>query len=654
MFSRKIPLVSSALLLLLLVTSCNNKTEEKPNILWITIEDTSPHFLANYGNKIETTPVMDQLGKKGVIFTNAYATGAVCSSSRSTIITGCSTEELGTGNHRSNYKTPDFIKGFPYYLKKEGYYTTNNDKTDYNLKDEEAFIAEAWNENSKKAGWWNRKEGQPFFSVFNYNSCHQSRTMTFPYALYENEILNRLPEYYHIAPDSIEMPPFYRDSKEMRKQVARVYNGLRKTDLEVQLLMDRLEQEGLKENTIIFIYADHGQGMPRGKCTSIGFGHRVPFYVWFPKKYKHLSPWGVQEVTEELISFEDLAPTILSLTGTEIPEHMKGRPILGTERKEPVSYIFGSRNRLDDTPGLERTVFDGRFVYSRNFYPHLPIQRYQKYADVSAIVKTIRKDAAAGLLNDVQLDLVKQPRAVEYLFDLKNDKWELTNLAENPEYKSDIQRLRKVMKERAIQIKDIHFLPEELMLKRSENSTAYEARLQNENLPIEDILEVADMVGLETNPQAFLPYLKDKREEIRYWAAVGLNFIGKTKGLEESLSQSLTDASLYVQAEIATLLYKTQGNSKAKDVLSKLISGTNKYVAHHTMQQVLYIPEIASDFKVDFQQVKNRYGQKRLPGFDYNVQNSAEMFFYLFDNQPLYYSSYEKWIDDMNTTTKSW
>jgi len=89
-------------------------------------------------------------------------------------------------------------------------------------------------------------------------------------------------------------------------------------------------------------------------------------------------------------------------------------------------------------------------------------------------------------------------------------------------------------------------------------------------------------------------------------------------------------------------------------VLSQLISGTNKYVAHHAMQQVLYLPEMALDFKSDFQQVKNRYGEKRLPGFDYNVQNSAEMFFYLFDKQPLYYSSYKKWIDDMSTTTKSW
>ncbi len=645
--------ILSVSLLCVILYSCHNK-DEKPNILWITIEDTSPHFMANYGNSINTTPTMDQLGQEGVVFTNAFAPGAVCSSSRSSIITGCSTEALGTGNHRSKYKLPDFIKGFPYYLNEAGYFTTNNVKTDYNVQNEQAFIKEAWHENSQKAGWWNRKEGQPFFSVFNYNSCHQSRTMTFPWALYENEILKRLSEFDHIAAEDIEMPPFYRDSEEMRKQVSRVYNSLRKTDHEVQLLLDRLEKDGLKENTIIFVYADHGQGIPRGKCTSIGFGHRVPFYIWFPEKYKHLSPWGVQEITDELISFEDLAPTILSLAGCDIPEYMKGRPFMGSERKKPVPYVFGSRNRLDDTPGLERTVFYGRFVYSRNFYPHLPVQRYQKYADVSDIVRTIRKDAAEGLLNEVQFDLVKQPRAVEYLFDLKNDKWELNNLADHSDYQEDLERLGKVVSERIVQVKDIHFLPEELMLERSQNSSAYEARLQSNNLPIAEILEVADMVGREKKTQSFLPYLKDEREEIRYWAAVGLNFIGQTKGIEKPLKDALRDSSSYVQAEMATLLYKTGKNTEAKTVLNQLIIGANKYASHHAMQQVLYLPELANDFKTEFQKVKDRYGENRVPGFDYNVQNSVEMFFYIYDNHPLYYSRDKRWIDDISKTKKSW
>ena len=131
--------------------------QRKPNILWITIEDTSPQFIGCYGNKDARTPVIDQLANEGVRFTNAFSTGTVCSPSRSCIITGVKTYKMGTGNHRSNYPIPGFIKGFPYYMQQEGYYTTNNSKTDYNVGNVEAFTEEAWNENSEKAGWWNRK-----------------------------------------------------------------------------------------------------------------------------------------------------------------------------------------------------------------------------------------------------------------------------------------------------------------------------------------------------------------------------------------------------------------------------------------------------------------------------------------------------------------
>lgn len=126
--------------------------QPKPNILWITIEDTSPQFIGCYGNKQACTPIIDRLASEGVRFTNAFSTGSVCSPSRSAIITGVRTYETGTGNHRSNYPLPKEIHGFPFYLKQQGYYTTNNSKTDYNVANQDAFTQEAWHESSGKAG----------------------------------------------------------------------------------------------------------------------------------------------------------------------------------------------------------------------------------------------------------------------------------------------------------------------------------------------------------------------------------------------------------------------------------------------------------------------------------------------------------------------
>jgi len=152
---------------------CNKEKEKlsKPNILWVVIEDFSPQFIGCYGNKNARTPVIDKLAKEGVRFTNAFSTGTVCSPSRSSIITGVKTYRTGTGHQRSDYPVPEFIKGFPFYLQEQGYYTTNNVKTDYNVANMQQFIKETWNESSGDAGWWSRKPGQPFFSVFNFRNC---------------------------------------------------------------------------------------------------------------------------------------------------------------------------------------------------------------------------------------------------------------------------------------------------------------------------------------------------------------------------------------------------------------------------------------------------------------------------------------------------
>ena len=151
---------------------------------------------------------------------------------------------MGTGNHRSNYEIPENIKGFPYYLRQAGYYTTNNSKTDYNIANAKAFIAEAWNESSNKAGWWNRKPGQPFFAVYNSTASHQSKTMTNSWETYEENVLSKLNESEKVILDNYIKPDFYRSSPEMNKNMSRVYNSISLMDKEFGQWLDRLERMG--------------------------------------------------------------------------------------------------------------------------------------------------------------------------------------------------------------------------------------------------------------------------------------------------------------------------------------------------------------------------------------------------------------------------
>jgi len=580
------------LLFLPLILGCTSNAQNKPNILWITIEDTSPQFIGCYGNKDARTPTIDKLASEGIRFTNAFSTGTVCSPSRTAIITGVKTYKAGTGNHRSNYPIPEFIKGFPYYLQQQGYYTSNNVKTDYNVAGEKAFIAEAWNESSNQSGWWKRKPGQPFFAVFNYNESHQSRTMTETYDWYLKNVLEHLSHEERIGENEFEMPPFYLDSPEMRKQFARVYNSIKLTDNRIGELLARLETDHLKDSTIIFFFADHGEGMPRGKTNGINYGYRVPFIVWFPEMYKHLSPWGTSGmVTDELIDFTDLPPTLISLAGGEIPEHLQGRAFLGEKRSKPVNYLHLSSDRSDNGIDMVRTVTNGRFVYSRNYMPYINEARYIRYMEIGEIKQQMRKDLAENKLNPLQKSLF-EPRPAEFLFDIENDLWETKNLADDPEYQPVLEKMRNLLKQEVLQSRDVMFLPEYEIGLLSESTTAYEFRMTDKNYPINDIYGAASLAGFRGKELAAkqVELLKSPNTIVRYWAMLGLRSQNKEdlQSFSDDILKLMGDKYPPVAVTASAIAYGMFNDKTAGENLKKFCADENLQISLMAINYLLY------------------------------------------------------------------
>ncbi|MBT4399043.1 MAG: sulfatase [Bacteroidetes bacterium] len=633
------------LIFLLLIVSCLSCSQSPlPNILWITIEDTSPQFIGYEGNEAVHTPNIDKLAREGVRFANAFATAPVCSSSRSTLITGCRTEALGTGNHRSAMPIPDAILGFPQYLRNLGYYTSNNSKTDYNTSAARRIIDSAWNESSGKAGWWKRESDQNFFSVFNYNSSHQSRTMTNPYLWYKEKVFNKLPDSLRTYPEEIEVPPFYLDSYEMRKHLVRVHNSLNLTDVEIGLLLDSLRQNGLIESTIIFFYADHGEGIPRGKTNPTGFGYKVPAFVWFPEKFKHLSPWPLGTVTDELISFEDLPPTVLSLAGAEIPDYMTGRTFIGKDRQEPRSLVYLSRNRIDESPDLARSVSNGKFLYTRVFLPRYPILKYQKYSDVSDITQLIRKDFDAGILNEVQADML-HPRPVEYLFDLHQDPWETNNLINDDAHSAIREDMRNELKASILEIRDIHFLPEYELKKISEVSTPYEYRL-TEAYDYQAIIDAAYLSGVQSGSVSrILDLLDNENPVIRYWGAVGVhNQLDKYLKHIEEIQAHLTDSYPPVQIELAAVLFEMTAHPAAKDILVSFLNSDNGREVVQALQMIQYFDTGIDFFLPVIKTIRKKWDNKTVDANDrQNITNCSDVILHYTDSQYLMYERMAAW-----------
>lgn len=565
--------------------------QEQPNILWITFEDTSPQFIGAYGNKVVSTPNIDKLASEGILFKNAFSTGTVCSPSRTAIVTGVKTYETGSGNHRSKYSIPDFIKGFPYYLQELGYYTSNNNKTDYNVAKVKEFINETWHESSNKAGWWNRENGQPFFSVFNFMESHQSRVMTGSYDWYKKNVLYQIPETERIADDAFELPPFYADNKPMRKQFARLYNSIKLADIRIGKLLDRLEKEHLRDNTIIFLFADHGEGIPRGKTNGINLGYRVPFIMWFPEKYMHLSPFtGKGKAVANLVDFTDLAPTLINLAGGTPPGYMKGRNMLDKKDKDK-EFLFLSSDRSDNGIDMVRTVTDGRWIYSRNYMPFMPEAKYIRYMEMGEIKQQMRLDLTMGKLNEIQKSLF-EPRPAEFLFDIENDVWELENLATSSEHHHRLQAMRKALKEHVLQSKDVHFLPEYEIRKLSKTGTAYNYRLDSTNYDLEKVYSAASLSGFKTAEVAKkqIELLVDEDKIVRYWAIMGLKNQPKENILnhKETLVSALHDDYAPVAITTASIIYDHFSDKTAEKKLIHFTQSSNPDLALMAINYILY------------------------------------------------------------------
>ncbi|MFR9620107.1 MAG: sulfatase [Rikenellaceae bacterium] len=566
--------------------------ETQPNILWLTFEDTSPQFIGCYGDSSAKTPVIDNLAAEGVRFTSAFATASVSSASRFCLFTGIPSTTMGTGHHTSSFPIPSGIELFAHYMREAGYYTANNAKSDYNIAGEKEYIARAWDDSSSEADWRGRRAGQPFFAIYNSMSSHQSRKMTNDWDIYEKSILSKIAPIDRVKESEFELPAFMENSGEVRHHLSRIYNSNYTTDIEFGEWLERLEADGLRDSTIIFCFADNGEAIPRGKGSATGLGFRVPFVVWFPPMYAHLSPWGVSGVvSDELISFEDLATTMLALSGAEIPSQLKGRVMMGEKRSAQREWAYMALDRTDENTDLSRAISDGEHIYIKVFTPYQPHIRWNMPYDISPLATNMRKSLLTGRLKGAQLDIF-MPRKSEYLYDLKNDKWEVNNLIDDPALQSKLATMRAELKSYLIENHDVHFIPEYTLMQVS-NRIPYELGADGGFLPIERVVETAWLYG-EDDLEKQLEALRDPNFLVEYWAAVGL--FSQTTELSKNALKEIKKqffASTYPPAKctLAAILYKYSDNMTTRNYYADLLHDANPEIVRMALQYLITMPK---------------------------------------------------------------
>jgi len=646
------------------VTQAQAYYPQRPNILWITCEDISP-YLGCYGDPLAITPNLDRFAGRSILYTNAYATAPVCSPSRSCLITGVYATSLGTQHLRSDIKVPAQIEPFPKRLRAAGYYCSNNVKEDYNFKD-----PTIWDDSSSTAHWRGRGAAQPFFSVFNFTSTHQSQINGSDEEFEAKYGAKLTPEERH-DPRKMILPPYYPDTPMVRKIWARYYDLITYMDKQVGEILAQLETDGLAENTIVFFFSDHGMGLPRFKRTLYDSGLRVPLMVRVPARHQGVGSLAAGGRTDQLVSFVDFTPTVLSLAGVSIPPYMQGRPFLA--RSVPVrassstgilpvssmgvppmdltdthgqdarathgrdahatetpcgvttnerEYIVAAASRVDEAYEMARCVRDRRYKYIRNFLPHLPYVQPSDYCDQAEIMQELRSVAAAGGMAGMEKLLWQPTRPAEELYDTLVDPNEVSNLADSPDHEEMLLQMRKRLRDWMIETKDTGLLPEAEMHIRAAGSTPYEMARDPARFSPSSVSNMAELVGSRSQVlPAMVESLADADSAVRYWAVIYFASLGAAaKPATEALQKALGDPCPDVRFAAADVLGGLGLSDEVLPVLARGLLDPRESVVLHAARTLQRLGGKAGPLVEEMKQTRERC--KRLDG-EYRNDNYA-------------------------------
>lgn len=439
--------------------STTSEEKSQPNILWLVAEDLSPYIPA-FGDSTIVTPNLSRLAAEGVRYTNVFSVSGVCAPSRAALATGMYPTRIGATHMRTMgnikflpegivpYEALPFagVKMHSEYLRMAGYYCSNNPKEDYQF----TKTLTAWDESSNKAHWRNKKEGQPFFAIFNFQVTHES------------QIWSRAEDSLWVDPDlEVNIPPYLPDNEVGQRDMRRMYSNIAMMDYQVGEILKQLEEDGYLDNTIIFWYGDHGGPLPRQKRLLYESGVKVPLIVRYPDKR------NAGETDDRLVSFIDFKPTILSLAGIEPPDYLDGKAFAGEfEAPAKRKYVHGAADRFDAQYDNIRMVRDNRYKYLRNYRPEQGYYLAVKYREQMAVMQELLRMRDAGELDEYQAQWFRTSKPEEELFDTWQDPHELKSLAADPAYAEKLEELRKECDRWIAETGDMGLMPEQEYIER--------------------------------------------------------------------------------------------------------------------------------------------------------------------------------------------
>lgn len=594
-YPRKHPIFYCLIPIFALLGSCistSNQDLQPPNIVWISSEDNSKHYMELFDANGVATPNIKALAESGLLFNNCFSNAPVCSVARSTLISGCYAPRVGAQYHRKLQKVPmpENVQMFPAFLREAGYHTSNNSKEDYNFFKSDSV----WDESSKTASWKNRNGEQPFFHVFNIGTTHES-SLHFDTAQMQATKTET-------DSDSFTVQPNHPDTELFNYTNARYRDNIVKMDKQVGEVVEELKKEGLLDNTFIFYFGDHGGVLPGSKGYIYETGLHVPLVVHIPNKYAHLIDSEIGSTLEAFVSFIDFAPTVLNLAGVAIPNAIDGKPFLGknvnaddlARRNETYSYA----DRFDEKYDMVRAVRKGKYKYIRNYQPFnfdglMNNYRYKQlaYQEWSELYQK-------GKLNEIQSQFFKS-RAPEQLFDVEADPYETQNLAHDAEFADILKEMRQKLIHWTEEMPDLSFFPEHFLIENAFENPVVFGQANKSNIQKYRAIADLSLTNFTEAEKTLRISLQSEDPWERYWGlivcttfkeeAITLAPLAKTVAQTDPEPINRVRAAEFlgiIKAEnpvqvITDALYQAQNGTEALLILNSIVllrDGDSKYI----------------------------------------------------------------------------
>ena len=446
---------------------------DKPNILLVLSDDHSYPYVSAYGDTNVKTPTLDRLAAEGMKLHRFFTACPQCVPSRAAYMTGRS--PVAARMTRFSAPLPRDEVTLPEILRSQGGYFTGVCGRQYHLD------GSARSNPTLQAIYDERKLKTFADRVDFLNTCPDNEVATQvavfldkkpaakPFFLWANfsdpHHPWNAPAEFRPDPASLKVPAHWPDLPGVREQLADYCAEVNRVDRTLAGVLEVLAKRNVLDQTLIVFAGDNGQALPHGKGSLYDPGSNVPCILRWPGAIK------AGGESRELISNEDIAPTLLAAAGLAPHKNMSGvsfLPLLKGESHQPRKFVFVERGPHGSAPvtvnmsssgyDLGRAVRSDRYKFIYNCTPWIPYGPVDSAG--GAAWTQIKEASAAGKLPiGLRTTYFTMPRPVYELYDLEADPAELNNIAGQPAHAAAERELRLALAEKMILDSDYLPLP---------------------------------------------------------------------------------------------------------------------------------------------------------------------------------------------------